>query len=84
MEKLTNTLVYYAHPYSSYQKGAIERHNGIPRRFIPKGHRIDSVSEEHLIKIENWCNSLRKKLLNYASPIELFMKELESTCANQG
>lgn len=81
LEELTKTLVYYAHPYSSYEKGSIERHNGILRRFIHKGERIDSISEEELIKIENWCNSLPRKLLNYASPRELFMKELDAVYA---
>ena len=36
LEKVSNTLVYYAHPYTSWDKGTVERHNGLIRRFIPK------------------------------------------------
>jgi len=42
LEELADTLVYFAHPYTSCEKGTNERHNGIIRRFIPKGKRIDS------------------------------------------
>lgn len=46
LETLSKTLVYFAHPYTSYEKGSVERHNGLIRRFIPKGKRIDSYSDE--------------------------------------
>ena len=40
LETGTNTKVYFSHPYTSCEKGAIENHNGLIRRFIPKGKRI--------------------------------------------
>ena len=46
LEKLSNTLVYFAHPYTSCEKGSVERHNVLIRRFIPKGCRIDSLTNE--------------------------------------
>ena len=30
------TTVYFAHPYSSWEKGAIENMNGLVRQYIPK------------------------------------------------
>ena len=47
-EDLSNTLVYFAHPYTSCEKGSVERHNGLIRRFIPKGCRIDSFTNEQI------------------------------------
>ena len=64
LEGLSKTLVYFAHPYTSCEKGSVERHNGLIRRFIPKGKRIDSSSDEQLAQIEIWCNGLPVYKLN--------------------
>ncbi|MDD7433958.1 MAG: IS30 family transposase [Peptoniphilaceae bacterium] len=52
LEDVKKTLVYFAHPYTSYEKGSVERHNGLIRRFIPKGKRIDNYSDEQIAQIE--------------------------------
>ena len=77
LEDLSKTLVYFAHPYTSWEKGSVERHNGIIRRFLPKGKRIDSFSDEQIAQIEVWCNSLPRKILGYHTPDELFEEELD-------
>lgn len=77
LEKLSNTLVYFAHPYTSCEKGTVERHNGLIRRFIPKGKRIDSYSLQQIVDIETWCNSLPRKILGYRTPDEVFECELD-------
>lgn len=77
LESISKTLVYYAHPYTSCEKGSIERHNGLLRRFIPKGKRIDSYSDEQLCQIEVWCNSLPRKILGYKTADEVFEAELD-------
>ena len=77
LENLSKTLVYFAHPYTSCEKGSVERHNGLIRRFIPKGKRIDSYSDEQIAQIEVWCNSLPRKSLSYCTPDELFEDELD-------
>ena len=71
------TLVYYAHPYTSCDKGTVERHNGLIRRFIPKGEAIDNYSLQDIIDIETWCNSLPRKILAYHTPDEIFERELD-------
>lgn len=77
LEKISSTLVYYAHPYTSCEKGSNERHNGLIRRFIPKGKRIDDYSPEQISNIEVWCNSLPRKILGYKTPDEVFEAELD-------
>ena len=77
LEALSKTLVYFAHPYTSYEKGSIERHNGLIRRFIPKGKRIDSYTDEQIVQVELWYNSLPRKILGYHTPDELFEDELD-------
>ena len=69
---------YYAHPYSSYERGTNENHNGIIRRFIPKGKSIDDIPKESVERICNWMNTLPRKILNYNTPLELFSKYMLS------
>ncbi|MCX7950451.1 MAG: IS30 family transposase [Clostridiales bacterium] len=68
--------VYYTHPYSSFERGTNERHNGLIRRFIPKGKSIKDISLDTIQRIQNWMNTLPRKLLNYKTPEKLFYEEL--------
>lgn len=77
LEELAETLVYYTHPYTSCEKGTNERHNGIIRRFLPKGKRISDFDADYISGIEMWCNSLPRKILNYRTPDEVFEDELD-------
>lgn len=81
LEQHSDTRVFFAHPYSSFEKGANERHNGLLRRFIPKGKRIDSFSDEDISRIESWLNSLPRKILEFATPRMLFRKHLAALYA---
>ena len=63
LENGTETKVYFAHPYTSCEKGSIENHNGLLRRFIPKGKRIADYSDEDLLTVELWANGLPRKIL---------------------
>ena len=64
LEELSETLVYYTYPYTLCEKGTIERHNGIIRRFIPKGKRISDFDVDYIADIEIWCNRLPRKIHN--------------------
>lgn len=64
--------LFYSHPYSSFERGTNENHNGIIRRFIPKGKSIDDVSNENIERVCYWINTLPRKILNYKTPLELF------------
>ena len=52
LEEVSNTLVYYAHPYTSCDKGTVERHNGLIRRFIPKGDYINNYSLQESLTLK--------------------------------
>ena len=62
--------IYYAHPYSSYERGSNENHNRLIRRFLPKG--IKNTTQERVAFIEDWINNYPKKLFNYKTPFEVF------------
>lgn len=76
LEEITGTKIYFAHPYTSSERGTNERHNGLIRRFIPKGKSLSNYSIEAITKIQNWCNTLPRKILNYLTPEEAFNDEL--------
>lgn len=63
--------VYYAHPYSSWERGSNENGNRILRRFIPKGTDISSVSKEQLMQYENWVNNYPRKIFGYKTANEM-------------
>lgn len=77
LEKDTNTKVYFAHPYSSHERGTNERHNGLIRKFIPKGVAISKFDIDEIAFIEDWCNQLPRKILGYKTPEELFEEQLD-------
>lgn len=82
LEAGTNTKVYFTHPYSSFEKGTNERHNGLIRRFISKGKRIADYSPDDIAFIEEWMNTLPRRILNYKTPEELFEIHLDEIYAS--
>jgi IS30 family transposase len=64
--------VYYAHPYSSWERGSNENGNRILRRFVPKGTDIGKLTVKQLQKIEDWVNNYPRKLFDYKSANEMY------------
>ena len=72
-----NIEVYYAHPCSSWERGTNERHNGLLRRFIPKGKAINDLQSGTIERIQSWVNRLPRKILGYKTPEQCFLEELQ-------
>ena len=68
--------VYFAHPYSSWERGTNERQNGLVRFFISKGKPISQVSDRTIKRAEEYINKMPRKLFNYTSSAELFEEEI--------
>ena len=64
--------VFFAHPYSSWERAQNERHNRILRRYIPKSVSIENYTADQILYFADEMNSLPRKLLGYATPEELF------------
>jgi IS30 family transposase len=65
------TEVYYAHPYSSWERGSNENGNRILRRFVPKGTDIGSLTDKELRRIEDWVNNYPRKIHGYKTANEI-------------
>ena len=71
-KKKVRTVVYYAHPYSSWERGTNENMNRMIRRFIPKGADISKLGKPEINKIQNWLNTYPRKILDYRTPAEAY------------
>lgn len=78
MEQDGRTQVYYAHPYSSYERGTNENWNGIVRRFIPKGSCFESFTDKDMQRINHYINTLPRKRFNYRTPLDLWHEHLNA------
>ena len=73
---LPTISIYYAHPYSAYERGLNEKQNSLIRRFLPKRRSFDVVTDEQIREIQDWINQLPRKSFHYSSPEELFQTVL--------
>lgn len=73
--KKTGMLVYFAHPYSSWERGTNENTNGLIRRFFPKGTDFNKISKQQLKIAQNKLNNRPRKVLNYKTPAEALALE---------
>ena len=67
-----DALVYFAHPYSSWERGINENTNGLLRRYFPKGTDFMKLSEEEIQTAVNKLNHHSRKTRGYKTPYELF------------
>ncbi len=63
---------YYAHPYSSWERGSNENANRLIRRFIPKGKNIDKYSEQQIKEIETWMNNYPRRMFGYKTANQMY------------
>jgi IS30 family transposase len=63
--------MYYAHPYSSWERGTNENHNKMIRRRIPKKSNIGRYSKKQVKEVQDWMNNYPRKILGYKTPAEV-------------
>jgi IS30 family transposase len=72
----TGIDIYFAHPYSSWERGTNENTNGIIRRFYPKKTTdFNTISDDQLMALQHRLNSRPRKVLGYYTPNEIYQKE---------
>ena len=75
VQKALGLMVYYAHPYHSWERGSNENCNGLLRRFFPKGTDFSKVSDEELSYAEYLINTRPRKRFGGRTPAEVFYEE---------
>jgi IS30 family transposase len=72
------TQVYFAHPYSSWERGLNENTNGLIRQYLKKGEGLLGLSLEECNSIADRLNDRPRKTLGFVAPIELYHKLIAS------
>jgi len=67
---------FFAHPYSSRERGLNEYTNGLIRQYIPKGTDFKEYSDRDIRHIQQKLNSRPGKKLDYQSPVKIFFASL--------
>ncbi len=76
-KEISNRLgvdVYFAHPYSSYERGLNENTNGLIRQYLPKKISLGNIPEFVFKKVERRLNRRPRKTLGFRSPAEAFLQ----------
>jgi len=72
----TRIAVYFADPYSPWQRGSNENTNGLLREYLPKGTDLNATTPAQLHAIAAELNDRPRKRLGYHTPREAFAKLL--------
>ena len=75
MVKVLPASIYFAAPYSSYQRGTNENTNGLIRRYLPKRTDFRDLSPGYLNWIQEQLNNRPRKTLGYRTPNEVFFNQ---------
>lgn len=67
---------YFADPYSSWQRGTGEYHNGLVRRYVPKQTDFGHLTQAELDDIVEEINNRPRKVLAYKTPNEVYSEQL--------
>ncbi|XSZ47670.1 IS30 family transposase [Francisella noatunensis] len=67
----TGIKVFFADPYSPWQRGTNENMNRYIRQFISKGTNFNNISHQYIRKLQIDLNNRPKKCLNQLTPNEV-------------
>jgi IS30 family transposase len=65
-------MVYFADPYSPWQRGCNENTNGLVRQYLPKVMDFSNLTPQKIYFIQEKLNHRPRKKLGYRTPYEVF------------
>ena len=71
--------VYFADPYSAWQRGLNENTNGLIRQYVPKGSDVRMLTDQHVQHIMDRLNNRPRKSLGFLTPNEVFYERKKLT-----
>ena len=67
-----NAQFYFAHPYSSWERGLNENTNGLIRQYFPKNTDFRTLTPEDFQKVMDKLNNRPRKSLDFKTPNQVF------------
>lgn len=75
------SILYFAHPYSAFERAANENANRLIRGFIPKSADIGDYALKQIQAVEDWMNNLPRELLGGKTVVEAQQEKLNKRAA---
>lgn len=72
VDQILGSQSYFAHPYSSWERGLNENTNGLIRQYFPKKSSFDDLTEQQIREVQNKLNSRPRKCLDWKFPNNIF------------
>lgn len=81
ISKALNADVYFAHPYSSWERGLNENTNGLLRQYFPKKTDFKRVTQREVKRAVDKLNTRPRKLLGFKTPGDLMAEHMAAQAA---
>ena len=81
LEKKTGFCIYFADPYSSWQRDSNENTNGLIRQYFQKGINFRDITSKDLAFVVKKLNHRPRKCLNYQTPHEIIYSAIYGALA---
>ncbi len=72
LEHAIKAKCFFAHPYSSFERGTNENTNGLIRDYFPKGTDFRTISDEELAFVERELNERPRKRHGWKTPLQVW------------
>jgi IS30 family transposase len=63
---------FFAHPYSSWERGLNENTNGLVRQYFPKSMDFRTITDKILQNVMEKLNNRPRKTMGYQTPNQVF------------
>jgi transposase, IS30 family len=83
-ETIANKLearFYFAHPYSSWERGLSENTNKLVRQYIPKKTSFENITDMEINEITMKINKRPRKKLGFKNPLFVFLSSFNKNVA---
>ena len=71
--KRSDSKAYFAHPYSSWERGLNENTNGLLRQYFPKGSNFTNLTSAEVSVAMEKLNNRPRKCLGFKTPNQVFL-----------